>query len=63
MNELGAKDWFYKEITYLIPKGTPKQESDFRPITCMSNLYKPITKCVTKVMQLVVEQRDLLAEN
>ena len=57
------EDWFYKGITYLIPKGTPKQGSDFRPITCMSNLYKLTTKCVTRVMQLVVEQRGLLAEN
>jgi hypothetical protein len=63
MDGLGAEDWFYKEITYLIPKGTPKQGSDFRQITCISNLYKLTTKCVTKVMQLVVEQRGLLAEN
>jgi hypothetical protein len=56
-------DWFYKGITYLIPKGIPKKGSDFRPITCMSNLYKLTTKCVTKVMQAIVENRDLLAEN
>ena len=30
--------WFYKGLTYLIPKGTPTRGSDFRPITCMSNL-------------------------
>ena len=56
-------NWFYKGITYLIPKGIPKKGSDFRPITCMSNLYKLTTKCVTKVMQAIVENRDLLAEN
>ena len=56
-------NWFYKGITYLIPKGTPTKGSDFRPITCMSNLYKLTTKCVTKVMQAIVENRDLLAEN
>ena len=55
--------WFYKGITYLIPKGVPKKGSDFRPITCMSNLYKLTTKCVTKVMQAIVENRELLAEN
>ena len=56
-------DWFYKGITYLIPKGSPKKGSDFRPITFMSNLYKLTTKCVTKVMQAIVENRDLLTEN
>ena len=63
MGQEVVEDWFFKGITYLIPKGTPKQGSDFRPITCMSNLYKLTTKCVTKVMQLVVEQRGLLSEN
>ncbi|EQB60176.1 hypothetical protein NAPIS_ORF02256 [Vairimorpha apis BRL 01] len=57
------ESWFYKGITYLIPKGTPTRGSDFRPITCMSNLYKLTTKCTTKVMQLIVESRGLLAEN
>lgn len=56
-------EWFYQGITHLVPKGTPKQGSDFRPITCMSNLYKLTTKCVTKIMQMVVEQRGLLSEN
>ncbi|WUR05216.1 uncharacterized protein VNE69_12201 [Vairimorpha necatrix] len=55
--------WFYKGITYLIPKGTPTSGNDFRPITCMSNLYKLTTKCTTRVMQLIVESRGLLAEN
>ena len=58
MGEEKAEKWFYTGITYLIPKGTPKQGSDFRPITCMSNLYKLTTKCVTQVMQLVVEDRS-----
>ncbi|TBU09088.1 reverse transcriptase, partial [Hamiltosporidium tvaerminnensis] len=37
--------------------------SDYRPITCMSNLYKLTTKCVTKVVQIEVERRGYLAEN
>ncbi|KAF9763183.1 Retrovirus-related Pol polyprotein from type-2 retrotransposable element R2DM, partial [Nosema granulosis] len=41
----------------------PTRGSDFRPITCMSNLYKLTTKCITKVMQILVEERGLLAEN
>ena len=63
MQEVEVEEWFYKGITYLIPKGIPKQGSDFRPITCMSNLYKLTTKCVTRVMQLVVEKRGLISEN
>jgi hypothetical protein len=47
----------------LIPKGTPKSGKDFRPITCMSNLYKLTTKCVTSILQLIVEQRNLVSEN
>lgn len=31
-------------MTYLIPKGVPKQRNDYRPITCMSNFYKLTTK-------------------
>ncbi|EQB61451.1 hypothetical protein NAPIS_ORF00971 [Vairimorpha apis BRL 01] len=61
--EKSPESWFYKGITYLIPKGTPTRGSDFRPITCMSNLYKLTTKCTTKVMQLIVESRGLLIEN
>ena len=56
-------DWFYKGVTYLIPKGTPKSGGDFRPITCMPCLYKLTTKCVTEVLRLEVERRGLLAEN
>ena len=63
LEEHSEESWFYKGTTYLIPKGIPCKGSDFRPITCMSNLYKLTTKCVTKVMQQLVEARDLLAEN
>ena len=57
------ENWFYKGITYLIPKGCAIKGSDFRPITCMSNLYKLTTKCVTEVMTMEVESRSLLSEN
>lgn len=63
INEKAPESWFYKGLTYLIPKGTPTRGSDFRPITCMSNLYKLTTKCTTRVLQLIVESRGLLAEN
>ncbi|KAF7671359.1 hypothetical protein TCON_2786, partial [Astathelohania contejeani] len=47
-------NWFYQDITYLIPKYNSSKESYFKPISCMSNLYKLTTKCVTQVMQLEV---------
>ncbi|TBT96905.1 hypothetical protein CWI36_3282p0010, partial [Hamiltosporidium magnivora] len=56
-------DWFYCRLKYLIPKGIPRRGSDYRPITCMLDLYKLTTKCVTKVVQLEVERQGLLAEN
>ncbi|TBU01679.1 reverse transcriptase, partial [Hamiltosporidium magnivora] len=55
--------YIYDIVKYLIPKGIPRRGSDYRPITCMSNLYKLTTKCVTKVVQIEVERRCLLAEN
>lgn len=57
------EDWFYKGITYLIPKGVPSSGKDFRPITCMSNLYKLTTKCATEVIQQLVERKKILSEN
>ena len=60
MQQVEVEDWFFKGITYLIPKGTPKQGSDFRPITCMSNLYKLTTKCVTRVMQAIHENKKFV---
>ena len=62
LNGKQPEKWFYKGLTYLIPKGTPTRGSDFRPITCMSNLYKLTTKCATKVMQLIIEKRGLLSD-
>ncbi|MGL5716602.1 MAG: RNA-directed DNA polymerase [Paraclostridium sp.] len=56
-------EWFYKGTTYPIPKKNPKNPSDYRLITCMSNLYKLVTKCVTRVLQIEVERRGLLSEN
>ncbi|TBU11757.1 reverse transcriptase, partial [Hamiltosporidium tvaerminnensis] len=56
-------NWFYHGLTYLIPKSVPQKGSDYRPINCMSNLYKLTTKCVTKFVQLEVERRGYLADN
>lgn len=39
-----APDWFFIGITTLVPK----LNGGFRPITCMSNLYKLLTKIIAK---------------
>jgi hypothetical protein len=63
LNGEEQEEWFYTGVTYLVPKGVPEKGSDFRPITCMSNLYKLTTKCATQVLQITVEERGLLADN
>ncbi|KAF7678789.1 hypothetical protein TCON_2569 [Astathelohania contejeani] len=60
---MAQADWFYQDMTYLIPKGSPSKGSDFKFITICLTLYKLTTKCVTQVMQLEVERRGLLADN
>ncbi|TBU11952.1 hypothetical protein CWI38_0965p0020 [Hamiltosporidium tvaerminnensis] len=51
----GIYNFFIKKLTTLhkyIYDIVKVMCSDYRPITCMSNLYKLTTKCVTKVVQL-----------
>ena len=40
-----APDWLTTGITYLIPKsGDNKEVRNYRPITCLTTMYKPLTK-------------------
>jgi hypothetical protein len=57
------EEWLTTGNTYLIPKDGCNSGGDFRPITCLSNIYKLITKCVSKVFQLEIEDRRLISEN
>ncbi|CDR71672.1 hypothetical protein, conserved [Babesia bigemina] len=57
-------DWFYCGITYLLPKNKkPKSAAQYRPITCMSNLYKLTTRCATETLKREVDGRGLRSEN
>jgi hypothetical protein len=57
-----APEWFY--ITYLIPKvEEPESPAQYRPITCMSNLYKLVTKLVTHEIRDFVEINKILSKN
>lgn len=59
-----AESWFYSGCTYLIPKKElPSEGSDFRPITCLSNLYKLTTKLLTNVLQSIITNNSLLETN
>ena len=63
-SELVVDKWFYSGITHLIPKNNkPVDGKDFRPITCLPNLYKLFTKMATSVLQLQVEKHSLLTPN
>ena len=47
--------------TYLIPKGEPKEASHFRPITCMSNLYKILTNLIAQNIQSFIDAMKILS--
>ena len=56
--------WFFSGVTYLIPKvASPEDPSEYRPITCMSNLYKLVTKLVAQEMRSIVKLNGILSEN
>ena len=56
--------WFFSGVTYLIPKvASPEDPNEYRPITCMSNLYKLVTKLVAQEMRNIVELNGILSEN
>jgi hypothetical protein len=57
-------DWFFTGNTFLVPKKpVTKTVSDFRPITCMSNLYKLLTKVLTEELTNYVEATNILSIN
>ena len=63
-NPTSVDDSFFKGITYLLPKiESPKSGKDFRPITCLSNVYKLYTKILTNVLVAEVESNNLLESN
>ena len=43
------KQWFTQEITYLLPKSNETNiRTKYRPITCLSTMYKILTSIVTE---------------
>lgn len=56
--------WMFVGTTYLLPKTDfPGSPAEYRPITCMNNLYKVITKLVAQEMRDFVEANQILSHN
>ncbi|KAL0901581.1 hypothetical protein ABMA27_006802 [Loxostege sticticalis] len=52
-----------KGITHLLPKSRDTSNpSQYRPITCLSTLYKLITSCITFKINKHIEEHGILAE-
>ena len=43
-----APDWLTTGITYLIPKLREHEVRNYRPITCLTTMYKTLTRFSTK---------------
>jgi len=56
-----APDWLTTGITYLIPKsGDSKEVRNYRPITCLTTMYKTLTGIITKRISTHLEEQSLL---
>jgi hypothetical protein len=56
-------EWLTIGITYLLPKlGDNKEVRKYRPITCLSTMYKTITGIITKRISTQLAVQNLLPE-
>jgi hypothetical protein len=54
-------DWLTTGITYLIPKsGDTKEPKNYRPITCLSTMYKTLTGIIARRISVHLEEHNLL---
>lgn len=57
---IAPPEWLTSGITYLIPKsGNASKPEGFRPITCLSTMYKNITSILSERIYTHLEQHDL----
>ncbi|KAG0435477.1 LINE-1 reverse transcriptase like protein [Dictyocoela muelleri] len=55
---------FFQTITYMIPKkNDDPNPSEFRPISCMSNIYKLITKILTHNLYNILDVNEVISFN
>jgi len=56
-----AIDWLTTGITHLIPKlGDSKEVRNYRPITCLTTMYKTLTGITAKRISTHLEEQSLL---
>ena len=54
----------YNGVTYLLPKrDNATQPEELRPITCLPNIYKLVSKTVTKLVSEMCELNDVISPN
>ena len=51
-------------ITYMLPKSKTdlQNPANYRPITCLQNIYKIITSCISQLIYTHTDQNNILAE-
>jgi hypothetical protein len=53
-----APDWLTTGITYLLPKsGDSKEVRNYRPITCLTTMYKTLTGIIAKRISTHLEEQ------
>ena len=63
-NPQSIDEQFYEGVTYLLPKRhNTKSPNDLRPITCLSNIYKLISKVVTQLLTEFAEVNEIISNN
>jgi hypothetical protein len=56
-----APDWLTTGITYLIPKsGDSKEVKNYRPIACLTTMYKTLTGILAERISTHLEEQNLL---
>jgi hypothetical protein len=56
-----APEWMTTGIIYFIPKsGDSKEVKNYRPIACLTIMYKPLTEIITKRISTHLEEQSLL---
>lgn len=55
--------WMVEGRTVLLPKTTPPSDNPakYRPITCLSVMYKTLTSCINALMNLHIKSNNILA--
>ncbi|KAG0435431.1 Retrovirus-related Pol polyprotein from type-2 retrotransposable element R2DM [Dictyocoela muelleri] len=56
-------EFLFQTMTYLIPKKHDGNPSNFRPISCMSNIYKLITKVMTHNLYNILDANGVISFN